>query len=84
MEAQRLSARAAYRMTCTELEIPEWNAVQQRDKLLGCSLTGWQDMANALSLSREQQIELLRELRHVAKTAAKEYAKNLARENRFW
>ena len=34
MEAQRLSARAAYRMTCTELEIPEWNAVQQRDKLL--------------------------------------------------
>ncbi len=23
----------------TELEIPEWNAVQQRDKLLGCSLT---------------------------------------------
>ena len=42
MEAQRLSARAGYRMTCTELEIPEWNAVQQRDKLLGCSLTGWQ------------------------------------------
>ena len=64
-------------MTCTELEIPEWNAVQQRDKRLGCSLTGGQDMANALSLSREQQIELLRELRHVAKTAAKEYAKEL-------
>ena len=28
LEAQRLSARAGYRMTCTELEIPEWNAVQ--------------------------------------------------------
>ena len=55
LEAQRLSARAAYRMTCTELEIPEWNAVQQRDKLLGCSLTGWQDMVNALSLTAEQQ-----------------------------
>lgn len=77
MEAQRLSARAGYRMTCTELEIPEWNAVQQRDKLLGCSLTGWQDMVNALSLSREQQEDLLQELRHVANTAAKEYAREL-------
>ena len=80
MEAQRLSARAAYRMTCTELEIPEWNAVQQRDKLLGCSLTGWQDMVNALSLSREEQVELLQELRQVARNAAKEYARELGQK----
>lgn len=77
MEAQRLSARAGYRMTCTELEIPEWNAVQQRDKLLGCSITGWQDMVNALSYTREQQEELLKELRITAKKAAAEYAKEL-------
>lgn len=77
MEAQRLGARAGYRMTCTELEIPEWNAVQQRDKLLGCSLTGWQDMVNALSLDREGQEKLLRELREAAKKAAAEYAKEL-------
>jgi adenosylcobalamin-dependent ribonucleoside-triphosphate reductase len=76
-EAQKLSARAGYRMTCTELEIPEWNQVQQRDKLLGCSLTGWQDMVNALSLSIDQQEELLMELRAVAKKAAEEYAKEL-------
>ncbi|HZK01354.1 MAG TPA: ribonucleoside-triphosphate reductase, adenosylcobalamin-dependent, partial [Anaerovoracaceae bacterium] len=77
MEAQRLSARAGYRMTCTELEIPEWNAVQQRDKLLGCSITGWQDMANALSFSKGDQEDLLRELRSTAKNAAAEYAKEL-------
>lgn len=77
MEAQRLSARAGYRMTCTELEIPEWNAVQQRDKLLGCSLTGWQDMVNALNMTKEEQISLLQELRQTARNAAEEYAGEL-------
>jgi ribonucleoside-diphosphate reductase alpha chain/ribonucleoside-triphosphate reductase len=77
MEAQRLSARAGYRMTCTELEIPEWNEVQQRDKLLGCSLTGWQDMVNALEMNREQQENLLRELKETARKAASEYAREL-------
>lgn len=77
MEAQKLSARAGYRMTCTELEIPEWNAVQQRDKLLGCSITGWQDMVNALDYTKEQQEDLLAELRSVAKRAASEYAREL-------
>lgn len=77
MEAQKLSARAGYRMTCTELEIPEWNAVQQRDKLLGCSLTGWQDMVNALNLDEEGQIKLLSDLKWAAKNAAGEYAREL-------
>ena len=77
MEAQRLSARAGYRMTCTELEIPEWNAVQQRDKLLGCSLTGWQDMVNALNYSKEDQEKLLADLKREARKAAADYAKEL-------
>ncbi len=77
LEAQRLSARAGYRMTCTELEIPEWNAVQQRDKLLGCSLTGWQDMVNALKLNQEGQQKLLGELKLAAKKAASDYAREL-------
>ena len=80
MEAQRLSTRAGYRMTCTELEIPEWNAVQQRDKLLGCSLTGWQDMVNALSYTKEQQEQLLEELKDTAKKAAAEYARELGQK----
>lgn len=77
LEAQRLSARAGYRMTCVELELPRWNYIQERDRLLGCSLTGWQDMVNKAGLSKEQEKELLRKLRAVAKEAANEYAKSL-------
>lgn len=77
LEAQRLSARAGYRMTCVELELPDWDRVQQRDKLIGCSLTGWQDMINATSFTKEQESELLRKLKKAAKDAALEYAKEL-------
>ncbi len=64
-------------MTCTELEIPEWNNVQQRDKLLGCSITGWQDMVNATGLDRSSQEELLGELKAAARRAADSYADEL-------
>ena len=77
LEAQRLSVRAGYRMTCRELELFRWNAVQQRDRLLGCSLTGWQDMVNATGLDRDAQIALLEELRETAHTAAKSIAARL-------
>lgn len=77
LEAQRLSVRAGYRMTCRALELHRWNAVQQRDRLLGCSLTGWQDMVNAVGLDREAQIALLEELRRTAHDAAKSIAERL-------
>lgn len=77
LEAQRLSARAGYRMTCRELEIHRWNQVQQRDHLLGCSLTGWQDMINATGMEREAQIQLLEKLRHAAHEAAQDFAARL-------
>ncbi|MDO4721507.1 MAG: ribonucleoside-triphosphate reductase, adenosylcobalamin-dependent [Peptostreptococcaceae bacterium] len=77
MEAQRLSARAGYRMTLVELELPKWDSVQQRDKLIGCSLTGWQDMVNATGISREEEAQLLARLREEAHKAAKDYAKEL-------
>jgi ribonucleoside-diphosphate reductase alpha chain/ribonucleoside-triphosphate reductase len=74
LEAQRLSVRAAYRMTCVELEIPTWDAVQQRDKLTGCSLTGWQDMVNACKFNNEEQAEILQKLRKAAQDEAKKYS----------
>ena len=77
LEAQRLSARAGYRMTCRQLEMFSWNAVQQRDRLLGCSLTGWQDMVNATGMTRDEQIGLLEELRETAHKAAKDIALRL-------
>src|SRR5690625_876753 len=42
-EAQRHSTRAGLRMTLVTLEIPHWDAVQQRDRLLGTSMTGVKD-----------------------------------------
>ena len=77
LEAQRLSARAGYRMTCRQLEMFSWNAVQQRDRLLGCSLTGWQDMVNATGMTKDEQIGLLEELRETAHKAAKDIALRL-------
>jgi len=76
-EAQRLSARAGYRMTCVELELPKWDRVQQRDKLIGCSLTGWQDMVNATNMDRDEQARILRELKDAAKEASTEYAEDI-------
>lgn len=77
LEAQRLSARAGYRMTCQELEIHRWNKVQQRDRLLGCSLTGWQDMVNATGMSEDEQKPLLEKLRAAAHEAADRLADRL-------
>ncbi len=77
LEAQRLSVRAGYRMTCRALELHRWNAVQQRDRLLGCSLTGSQAIGNAAGLAREAQIALREELRRTAHDAAKSIAERL-------
>lgn len=81
LEAQRLSARAGYRMTCVELEIPRWNYVQNDERLLGCSITGWQDMVNATGLNKEDEAKLLRNLRDAARAAANHYADEIG-ENR--
>ena len=77
LEAQRLSARAGYRMTCVNFELLKWDAVQKRDRLLGCSLTGWQDMVNAAGYTVAQQRTLLRELRKEAHKAGNGYAEEL-------
>ncbi|MBS3994703.1 MAG: ribonucleoside-triphosphate reductase, adenosylcobalamin-dependent [Alkaliphilus sp.] len=77
LEAQRLSVRAGYRMTCVELELPKWDEIQKRDKLVGCSLTGWQDMINAVGFNKEEEAELLRKLREEANEESKIYASEI-------
>jgi len=77
LESQRLSARAGYRMTCVELELPKWNIVQQRDKLTGCSLTGWQDMVNATKISKVEEIEILKKMRQIAHDEINIYSQEL-------
>jgi len=75
--AQKLSARAGYRVATLELELPKWNEMQSRDRLIGCSFTGWQDMVNATNMSFEEQKELARKMRQVARKSADDYADSL-------
>jgi ribonucleoside-triphosphate reductase len=77
IEAQRLSARIGLRMTLVELELPEWNKVQERDRLIGTSLTRWKDMIGAIEYDEKQESELLSDLRFAARNEADEYSKAL-------
>lgn len=77
LKSQRLSARVGYRNATVELELPKWNAKQRRDMLIGCSLTGWQDMINATRMGIEEEKEFLQQLKQVAITSADEYADEL-------
>jgi ribonucleoside-triphosphate reductase len=77
LEAQRLSARAGLRMTLAKLELPHWDKIQQRDRLLGTSLTGVKDALAMLEYTDEQEQELLEMLHNVAREEADKYAKQL-------
>lgn len=77
IEAQELSARAGLRMTLVELELPHWNKVQERDRLLGCSLTGWQDAMELVGYNKIERKFLLTELNTTARDEADRYAKEL-------
>jgi ribonucleoside-triphosphate reductase (thioredoxin) len=77
LEAQRRSARAGLRMTLAELEIPHWNEVQQRDRLLGTSLTGVKDAFALIDYTEQEETELLELLGKTAREEADTYAKEL-------
>ncbi|HZK38095.1 MAG TPA: ribonucleoside-triphosphate reductase, adenosylcobalamin-dependent [Clostridia bacterium] len=77
LEAQRLSVRAGYRMTCVELELHNWDKIHHRDKLVGCSLTGWQDMVNATGITKEDEANILSMLRKTAREEVDLYAKEV-------
>jgi len=75
--AQVLSTRIGLRMTLATLELPEWNKTQQRDRLLGVSMTGWKDAIDLLDFNQEQEDELKQVLHKVAREEADSYAKQL-------
>lgn len=76
-EAQRKSARAGLRMTLVTLEIPHWNDVQQRDRLLGTSLTGVKDAMSLLGYNATDEATLIAHLGEVARREADAYAKEM-------
>ena len=68
--ALKLLTRAAYRMTNIEMELPRWNTVNKRDKLIGVSMTGYQDMVNLTGLDMEQQAYILRDMKKIVNETA--------------
>ncbi len=74
LKAQRFSARIGYRMASIELELHEWNLVNQEDRLTGCSITGVMDFKNATSISDDDFAKLLRDLRKTATNSSYELA----------
>lgn len=77
LKAQRMSARIGLRMTLAKLELEEWDQVQQQDRLLGCSLTGWKDAIGVLGYTPWEETQLLEELQAVAREEANTFADEL-------
>jgi ribonucleoside-triphosphate reductase (thioredoxin) len=89
IEAQKRSARAGLRMTLVTLEIDEWNDIQERDRLLGPSLTGWKD-AIAMVSDGDGMVRIVdtldtvpvNRIQQMLKDAAREEADRLAKKYR--
>lgn len=77
LEAQRLSARAGFRMANVDIELHEWDINLKRNKLVGCSFTGLKDMMNATGISVEEEIDLYRKMRQAVHEAVNQYAKSI-------
>lgn len=77
IETQKRSVRAGLRMTLATLELPHWDKVQQRDRLLGASLTGVKDAMSLLGYDKGQERSLLETLRKISRLEALRYAKEL-------
>jgi len=73
-EAVRMAVRMGLRTTMVNLRFPDWDRVQKEDRLLGVSLTGWQDYCEIHKLTPQQKVRLLKKLRRVAREEAREYA----------
>lgn len=77
IEAQERSARAGLRMTLATLELPHWDFIQQRDRLLGTSLTGVEDAMDLLEWGMDGKTALLKLLGYVSRYEADRYANEL-------
>lgn len=71
------AAKSAYRLTLLDIERHEWNLTHKREKIVGISLTGWQDMVNSVDMDREMQRTVLASLKKAATDAVNTYADKL-------
>lgn len=76
-KAFELATKVGYRTTCVDLELPTWDAMQKRDRLLGVSISGWFDFVDATGISRKEQEEILRNAKAVVVNTGEKYATEL-------
>lgn len=74
MQAQALSARAGLRMTLLDLELPGWDAIHKRDRLIGTSLTKWKNAMHKLGYNQDQENNLLHMLSECVHIEGAKYA----------
>lgn len=77
MEAVYHAVRVGLRQTNVTLELPEWDKIQKRDRLIGVSLTGVMDAFDGLNWPSELRNEFLLNIREFAQETAREYAKEM-------
>lgn len=76
-EVLKLSTRVAIRMTLVKAELPEWNEVMEKDRIIGVSLTGMMDMMNKIGMSYDELARLLRELKGTVHEEGRRYCNEL-------
>lgn len=72
--AIEIATRIGVRMTLLDLELPEWDKIQKRDRLTGVSLTGLVDAIDAMGWENEEIKDILGIANAIAKATAAEYA----------
>jgi ribonucleoside-diphosphate reductase alpha chain/ribonucleoside-triphosphate reductase len=77
--AIQMATRVGLRQTNVELELPDWDYIQKRDRLIGVSLTGYMDMLYAINKENDlvYQDHLLSALNTMANTEAVNYAREM-------
>lgn len=64
-------------MTLVKAELPDWNKVMERDRIIGISLTGMMDMVNKTGMNYDELEKLLKHLRRVVRNEGKKYCHEL-------
>lgn len=77
MRRAEIATMIGIRQTNVDIDLPEWDKIQKRDRLIGVSLTGWMDMVDYFEISEIDQSELLTILKNTVNNVALEYAKEL-------
>ena len=73
-DAVRLATRIGLRQTNIDIDLPKWDQIQKRDRLLGVSLDGVMDFVDLVGLDTKELGDLLLELNQVANNEARRYA----------